>query len=89
MNSNLNIHQKSIQPVKPPIPPVVSSVNLENNLTRASQLIQDESSGAYHRFILKELLTNLKLLKLSHEKGQSREFLDKFYAFYEFNQNRR
>lgn len=68
-----------------PSTPRLFRVNLENNLIRASQLIQIQTHGLYYRHILKQLLTNLKLLKQSHEKGESGEFLDKFYGFYKFN----
>ncbi len=60
-------------------------VNLENNLNRVSKLIQIHTHGSYYRHTLKQLVTNLKLLKQSHNQGQSRDFLDKFYAYYEFN----
>ena len=67
------------------LPHRLYQINIENNLVRIGKLIVIHTHGRYYRHVLGQLLNNLKLLKRCHEKGVSREFLDKFYAFYEFN----
>ena len=86
MDSNLNKRQKSINPVKPHIPPVLSTINLENNLLRVITIV--ETKETRQTYCLRELLQNLKLLRNCHRAGMSDEFLDRFYAFYQFNEGK-